>query len=513
MATIDLVILAAYMVLILALGLYKARQVSTGEDYNVAGRNLGIAVLAGTLVMTEFNTTTMISYSAFGYQAGIYATMLPLGLMIGMWIYAFVFSRRWKRINADTISDFFEIRYGSSFRNFASILFIVSLVISSATYLKAAAKIFSLAIGLSEFWTAVILYAVVLAFTVLGGLVSVAWTDFASLLVALIGVPLLLYFAYGYGGGWEGLKETFPEKYLAWQTTDLLHDPVLPFTFILAIILGNVFNGQGYPWTAQRMFAARDERTAYVSMLLAACAVSVLYMMPIATSAFVRVRYPGIEDPEYAFGLAVINWLPIGVTGLVLAVVFAMAQTTVSSVWNTTSAMISNDVYRKMINPSATPEQMLRVGRWSTLGLAVFSFIVSLWFTRVLDGLYLSIIFRLCLNFAVWAGFLWYSTNRKAAWISTIVGLVAGLYFKTTMPGNAWITWMNLAGNGMLFAAGILATWMLVDGRDEKGIKVAFYKRVGLPWLGRARLRSAMAEVPVTGRPEAAGSQEGNRGR
>ena len=120
MGTIDLTILVLYMVFIVSVGLYKAGRVRESDDFLVAGRNLGFLVLTGTLVMTEFNTTTMISYSAFGYTAGLYATMLPLGLMVGMWVYGLVFSKRWKRINATSIADFFELRYGKRFRHVAA---------------------------------------------------------------------------------------------------------------------------------------------------------------------------------------------------------------------------------------------------------------------------------------------------------------------------------------------------------------------------------------------------------
>jgi SSS family solute:Na+ symporter len=485
MSTIDLVILLFYMLIIVAFGLLKASRVRASEDFLVAGRDLGFLVLTGTLVMTEFNTTTMISYSAFGYSAGLYATMLPIGLMVGMWVYGLIFSKRWKRINAISIADFFELRYGKNFRHVAAVLFVISLLLISGTYLKAAAKIFSVALGLSEFWTAVILYVIVFVFTVWGGLVSVAWTDMASAIVVALGIPLLLVFSYWHGGGMEGLIETFEPKYLRWHTTSMMNDPLLPFSLILGIVLGNVLNGQGYPWTAQRMFAAKDEKTAFRSMLVAAALVSVLYMMPIATSAFARVEFEGLDDPELAFAYAVVNWLPVGVTGVMLAVVLAIAQTTVSSIWNTTASMLSHDVYRGILRPNANSEQVLRVGRWSTLSIAVFSFLVSLWLTQVLRGLYLAVIFRLCLNFAIWGGFLWYRANRTSAWVSTIIGVTLGLYFNATIPGNDWITYVNLAGNGLLILGGIIISLIVTPSAEEERERLRFFNRVGAPVIGK----------------------------
>ncbi|MGH9339522.1 MAG: sodium:solute symporter family protein [Acidobacteriota bacterium] len=487
MSIIDFIILIGYMAGIVYIGLRKAGKVQDSDDYLVAGRNLGFLVLTGTLAMTEFNTTTMISYSAFGYTAGLYATMLPLGLMIAMWIYGLVFARRWKRIDATSIADFFELRYGKRFRHVAAFLFLISLILISATYLKAAAKVFGLALGLSEFWTAVILYLVVLIFTLWGGLVSVAWTDLASAVIATFGIPLLLVFAYFNGGGYSGLSQVFEPKYLSWQTTSMMGDPFLPFSLVLGIVLGNVLNWQGNPWNAQRMFAARDEQTAFRSVLTAAALVSLLYMMPIATSAFVRVRFANIRDPELAFAYALVEWLPVGLVGLMLAVIFAIAQSTVSSIWNTTASMLSHDIYRGIFKPAASSRDLLRVGRWSTFLIAAFSFLVSLWVTQVLSGLYLAVIFRLCLNFTIWAGFLWYRANRVSAWVSTTIGVTLGLYFSATIPGNAWITYMNLAGNGLLFLGGILACFLVRPSPQEERERVEFYDKVGAPFIGKTR--------------------------
>jgi SSS family solute:Na+ symporter len=275
----------------------------------------------------------------------------------------------------------------------------------------------------------------------------------------------------------------------------MMHDPFLPFSLVLGIVLGNVVNGQAYPWNAQRMFAAKDEQTAYRSMLASAFLVSVLYMMPIAACAFVRVGFPNLKDPEYALAHAVLHWLPIGLKGLLLAVIFAVAQTTVDGIWNTTASMISHDVYRGILRPGASSAQILRVGKWSTLVIALFSFVVSLWFTRVLDGLYISVIFRLSLNFACWAGFLWFRANRIAAWISALVGVILGLYFKATIPGNNWITYMNLAGNGLLFTGGILGALFCKGSAEEEKEKIAFYDKVGAPVFGGRQYRKLKAKL------------------
>ena len=172
-------------------------------------------------------------------------------------------------------------------------------------------------------------------------------------------------------------------------------------------------------------------------------------------------------------------------------VILAIAQTTVSSIWNTTASMLSHDIYGQLFKPDATSDQVLRIGRWSTVFIAAFSFLVSLWLTQVLSGLYLAIIFRLCLNFTIWAGFLWFGANRASAWVSMAIGLFLGLYFAATIPGNGWITYMNLAGNGSLILGVIIIALAVKPSEDEERERVKFFNKVGAPFFGRRRyLRS-----------------------
>ena len=165
----DILIIVLYLIAVLSYGLWKARNVSTCDDFLVAGRTLGLFVLVGTLVMTEFNTATMIGYASYGYTGGRLGTFLALSLVIALASYTFMVAKRWKRLNAISIAEMFVERYNYKFKILAVILIVFTLSLLSTTYLKAAAIVFSITMNVSLFWTVIFISCVVLIFTLAGG--------------------------------------------------------------------------------------------------------------------------------------------------------------------------------------------------------------------------------------------------------------------------------------------------------------------------------------------------------
>jgi len=122
LAPVDLAILIIYVVGILAYGIWKARGVKTSEDFLVAGRNVGLFVLIGTLVMTEFNTATVMAWAGIGYGAGLFSIWVPCIFLVGFAFYAAFVAKKWKRVNAVSTAEMFGQRYSKGMQLFASVL-------------------------------------------------------------------------------------------------------------------------------------------------------------------------------------------------------------------------------------------------------------------------------------------------------------------------------------------------------------------------------------------------------
>src|SRR5437868_8523434 len=208
--SLEVIILVLYSLGIIGIGLWASKGVKTSSDYLVAGRSLGLWVLVGTLTMTELNTMSLVGFSGKGYQAGIYATMIPLMFLITFIFYMVVYAKRWKRFDVTTTSEFFAARFGSpNLSRVASLLWLVGLLLIVPNYMTGAAVILKMAFNLTFEWSTIIICGTVLIFTLVGGLKAVAYTDYASMFLALLTFPVILYASIKTGGGWKALTDTF----------------------------------------------------------------------------------------------------------------------------------------------------------------------------------------------------------------------------------------------------------------------------------------------------------------
>lgn len=112
------------------------RSVARSEEFLVADRALGLGPLIATLVMTEFNTSTLLAFSAAGYRAGPMALAMPLVFLVGLSFYTATVARAWKRFNRLSVAELFAVRYSAGLGRFASVLLLLAMTGFSATYLK-----------------------------------------------------------------------------------------------------------------------------------------------------------------------------------------------------------------------------------------------------------------------------------------------------------------------------------------------------------------------------------------
>jgi len=481
---LDLLIIIAYIVITVGYGIWKSRNVKDSEGFLVAGRSLGLFVLIGTVVMCEFNTATMVGYSSFGYQAGFYSQLILIAMLIGFGCYTFIVSKRWKRINALSMVEMFEIRYNKGFRILTTFMTVAMLIFFSPAYLRAASLIFAPSLGISLTTTVLIISGIVLIFSVVGGLTSVAHTNSLSFVVTLIALPLLWYFTRSSAIDLGGVEKVFQDKYLVANPTGMWNDPVMPFSFIFATYVLLFLIYMQSPWYAQLMTAAKNEKVAYVSMIVGAVFIVVFYGLAIQTATFVKVGFPNLKDPQLALSTAINHWVPIGIRGLVLAVIFAIGQTTMATIWNNSVSIVTNDIYKRLINPKASEKKILRFLCFLIVAIALFIIVV-------LNTLFVANIFMASLFFPALGGFLWWRTGEKAIWITTITAIVTGfitfIWTKHTIPNNI-NTWMFLYY--VIISPSIIIMGIIISHFEKPSDRfmvkrIAFFDKVGAPWFGK----------------------------
>src|SRR5690606_18200615 len=140
-----------------------------------------------------------------------------------------------------------------------------------------------------------------------------------------------------------------------------------------------------------------------------------------------RAGFTDLDDPQLSLPMVINNWLPIGVTGIVLACVFSIEQTTIASIWSNIVAITSHDMYTRILYPGASEKQTLNFSRFVTVFVALFTIVISITIVdQVINVLFLGNIIMVSLFFPALGGFLWWKTGERAVWITTIASIVVG---------------------------------------------------------------------------------------
>lgn len=430
------------------------RSVARSEEFLVADRALGLGPLIATLVMTEFNTSTLLAFSAAGYRAGPMALAMPLVFLVGLSFYTATVARAWKRFNRLSVAELFALRYSAGLGRFASVLLLLAMTGFSATYLKS----FTLLLGP---WTGALnpwlvsggLAAVTLLVVWRGGLASVVRTDVAGfvLTIGLVGGLLLVSRGYSPAGA-------FPADQLTVDPIGQWRSPVLPFRFVTTLIVLTCFTYIAAPWYGQKIFAARNERTAVLAVGVAAVLVFALYGATVVAAARFAAAGGGLADPQMVVPAMISAWFPGGLRGLAFGVLFVASLTTLSGVWSAMTAMVVADFGWRRVSS-------LGAQRVVTVGFAVLSWLGgNLLVDDILDRLILANIPVAALAFALLAGFHWPRATVRGAWASVAVGVVWGVGCFLVVGEEGGYTWpWAMYGIPLIFLTGVVVS--LVDRR------------------------------------------------
>ena len=451
-----LVDLAGFFAFVVTLVVVAWRRATSARQFLVADRAVTLFPLVATLVMTEFNTSTLLAFSALGYTAGPMALALPLVFLIGLAFYTATVARPWKRFNRVSVAELFAERYTPALGRFAAVMLLAAMTGFCATYIKSLTLIFLPLVPEAPSPLVGAAFSVlVLAIVLPGGLLSVVRSDVVSFVVTVVALPLLLAIGVTRSSLAGGLSSVFPAEQLRVAPVEQWSHPLLPFWFVTTLIVLTCFTYIAAPWYGQKIFAAKNERTAFAAVALSSVLVFVLYGATVLAAAHYRVVAPQLDDPQLVVPLMMLDWLPAGVRGVGYAVLFAAAVTTLGGVWTAMAAMIAVDFSWSGGNTVAM--QRVVLGTLAVLSWLGATFLVE----DILSRLILANIPVAALSFALLAGFHWRGATAAGAWASVVVGMAWGVGAFALVGEDGGYTWpWAMYGLPLIFVTGILTSWI-----------------------------------------------------
>ncbi|MCK4754576.1 MAG: Na+:solute symporter, partial [Calditrichia bacterium] len=400
---VDLLIILIYFLFVLIIGLkFSGRAGKSIEEFFVSGRSLPWWLAGTSMVATTFATDTPLAVTGLIANHGVAGNWLWWNMVMSGLLTVFFYSRLWHRSGVLTDVEFTEIRYGGKpaailrgFRALYLALPINSIIMGWVTL--AMAKIVGISTGLDK-WTAVLIcVAVTLSYSLLSGLWGVVVTDFFQFFIAIIGAVILAVFAVNYVGGFDALMTKldslqggrdqvlsfFPEVGSAWMPLSAVF-VYLAVNWWATWYPGSEPGGGGY--IAQRIFSTKNEKHGIFATLWFNIAHYTIRPWPwIMVALASLVAYPDLADKESGYVLMIVDALPPGLKGLLLASFAAAFMSTISTQLNWGSSYLVNDFYKRFIKKDGTDRHYVMISRLATLMILILGAITTM-FMETISG-------------------------------------------------------------------------------------------------------------------------------
>jgi len=387
LGTLDIGIIAVYFVVVFGIGFYFAKRERTSEDYFLAGRNVGWFAIGASLFVSNISTEHFIGLAGSGATTGLAVGHFEWLACLILLILGWVFVPFYLRSNVFTMPEFLERRFNRECSVYlASISILAYIFTKISVHLYAAAIVLERVVGWSPMTAAVLLVVATGIYTVAGGLSAVIYTDLVQTLVLLVGAVVLTLLGLDQVGGFAGLRAALPADYFSMMKP--MDHPEFPWT---GIFLGAPILGIWYWCTdqviVQRVLSAKDEGHAKAGTIFAGflkiLPVFILVLPGLIALVLYRDLFHIVDgrvlNGDIAYPTLVVNLLPTGLVGLMIAALLAALMGAMSSVFNSSSTMVTLDFYKKL-RPGASEAQLVNFGRVATavmvvLGLAWVPFI------------------------------------------------------------------------------------------------------------------------------------------
>jgi SSS family transporter len=366
MRAIDLAVILAYFLFTLGLGLWVTRSQRTAGDYFLGARNLPAWTVLLSIVATETSALTVISIPGVGARGDLTFLQLTFGYLVGRFFVARWLLPGYFTGQQETAYARLESRFGPGTRRMISACFLLTRFLGDGVRIFAGAIPLALVTGWSIPGSILAMGLVTLAYTYLGGLKAVVWADVLQLLVYVAGGIAALLIASELAGGFG---QTLSEAAQAGKLRVV--NPVLSFSAtytLLGGMLGGALLSAASHGTdhliVQRLLATRslkDARWALVGSGVVVIGQFLLFLMvgiAIWAAGFAPESIPG----DQVFPRFIVEHLPAGLAGLVVAGILAAAMSTISSSINALASSMTHDFYAS-ITGRREPDHLLKVGR------------------------------------------------------------------------------------------------------------------------------------------------------
>ena len=461
---LDLVVLTAYIVGLNVWGAWLGRGQKGGTDYFLGSRNLPWWAVCLSVVSTETSSLTFLSIPGVAYVGTLAFLQLTLGYLVGRIVAAAVLLPAYYRGELTTAYAMLERRFGATARRFTSGVFIVTRLLADSVRVFATAIPLALLTGWSYPVSIAIIVAASLVYGYVGGIKSVVWVDVAQLFVYLGGAFVAMWVLHqGVPGGWSAVF-TNADAAGKLQALDFRFDLSAPYTFWAGLI-GGAFLSMATHGTdqlmVQRLLTCPDLRSSQAALIGSGVVVIFQFALFLVLGLGLWAYYGGatFERSDEIFALFIVEQLPSGIRGLLIAGVLAAA--TLSSSINSLASAAAYDFWAPAVGAVGDERRILRAGRmfsilWSVLLTAGAILFIPL--SRTTAAVEVALAVSSLVYGGLLGAFFLGVLSTRADTRSVVAGMACGIGVVTSIwlflrAEVAW-PWFALIGTVVTFAVG-----------------------------------------------------------
>ncbi len=468
---LDLIVLVLYLVGVTVWGAWLGRGQKGGTDYFLGSRSLPWWAVMLSVVATETSTLTFLSVPGVAYVGTMTFLQLTLGYLAGRAVVAAVLLPAYYRGELTTAYHLLQARFGLGTRRFTSAIFMVTRVLSDSVRLFATAIPLALITGWPYWVSIVVIGALTLIYTYFGGIKAVVWIDSLQMTLYLGGaVAAAVALHMGVAGGWGAILSSAAQAGKL-HTFDFSFDRMQPYTFWAALFGGAFLSMSSHgvdQIIVQRLLTTKDLRSSQKALIGSALAIIVQFVLFLGVGLGLWAFYHGrsFERSDEIFARFIVEQMPPGITGLLIAGVFAAAMSTLSGSINSLASASAFDYWAPLVGAGEAQgdeadARVLRAGKLFSLFWAVMLVGAAVVFIPLSKGTS-AVEVALGIASLVYGGLLGafalgVLTRRPGQW-AAVIGVGVGIGLTTLLRGQMAWPWYALFGSVVTFVTGLAVT-------------------------------------------------------
>ena len=471
---IDCAILVLYLVGITLFGARFRRGQENLRDYFLGSRTAPWWAIMCSIVATETSTLTIISTPGIAYGGNLEFLQLVLGYLVARVILCVVLVPQYFQGEFYTAYQLLEKRFGRRMKSAAAVVFLGTRALAEGVRISAIGKVVSVAFGTGTYASILIITLLTMFYTFEGGMRAVIWTDFIQFLLYLTGsIAAFFFLLHKIPGGWPEVTQVAAAAGGKLQIFDFAFSLTKSYTFWSGLLGGTFLTmaSHGTDQTmVQRLLSARSEGDSKKALLASGVVIFFQFtlFLLIGVMLFVFAQHVSLgaagSDSDKIYPTFIVHHLPVGLTGIILASIFAIAMSNASGSLN---SLASSSIIDLGARPAELSASSLQRSRRMTLAWGLVLGLLGLvkWGPVLVAGLTIASITYGALLGVFLLGTWNKKANEPGALVAFVCGIVVMILVRLFSP-LAW-TWYVLVGTLVTFMVGTFASVFIGSSADR----------------------------------------------